>query len=104
MGIVSLIGPKAALMFFAKKQNITGSVCYFAGFGSIVIGWFLMTTLGFILQMYGLWHMFREFLPTVFSYMQTVPVIGPLIRNSTWVHSLVNFASGKQAKGASSQT
>ena len=49
MGIVSLIGPKATLMFFAKKQNISGSVCYFAGFGSIVIGWFLMTTIGFLL-------------------------------------------------------
>ena len=104
MGIVSLIGPKATLMFFAKKQNITGSICYFTGFASIVIGWFLMTTIGFLLQMYGLWHMFKSFLPTVFSYMQTVPVIGPLIRNNSWVHSFVNFASGKPPKGSASSS
>ena len=105
MGIVSLIGPKSTLLFFAKKQRILGSVCYFLGFGLIVIGWFLLTTLGFMLQMYGLWHLFKQFLPTVFSYMQTVPVIGPIIRNSNWVHTLVDFASGgKQAKGGSSAT
>jgi len=98
-----MVGPKATLMFFAKKQNIYGSLCYFAGFGSIVIGWFFMTSIGFLLQMFGLWHMFRQFLPKVFSYMQTVPYIGPLIRNSTWVHSLVDFASGgKKAKAGSS--
>ena len=47
MGIVSLIGPKATLVFFSKKQRLVGSGCYFGGFLLIIIGWFLFTTVGF---------------------------------------------------------
>ncbi len=81
MGIVALIGPSAAVKFFVSSRRMLGSAFYFAGFILIVIGWWMFTTIGFSLQMYGLWVMFRQFLPTLFDYMQTVPFVGPMIRN-----------------------
>ena len=86
MGLVVLIGPKNTLVFFAKKNRIQGSACYFAGFLLIIIGWFLFTTIGFLLQMYGLFMLFGSFMPTMLNYAQTLPTIGPFVRNQPWLH------------------
>lgn len=39
--------------------------------------------------MYGAWKLFGSFIPTIFGRMQTMPVIGPFIRNQPWLHQLV---------------
>jgi hypothetical protein len=49
MGVVSLVGPKNAVLFFAKKTKMMGSAFYFSGFVLIIIGWFMFTTIGFLL-------------------------------------------------------
>ena len=81
MGIVALIGPKQTLVFFAKKNKIEGSAFFFGGFLLIIFGWFLFTTIGFGLQVYGIFKLFGSFIPTIFGRLQTMPVIGPFIRN-----------------------
>jgi hypothetical protein len=103
MGVVSLVGPKNAAMFFAKKSKVVGSAFFFSGFLLIIIGFYFFTTIGFGLQMYGLYILFRSFIRTIFSYMQTLPVIGPCIRNSPFIHSLVDFMAdgGKKNSGQS---
>lgn len=98
MGLVALIGPQKTLVFFLKKKTRMGSVFFFGGMFLIILGWFLFTTIGFLCQVYGLWIMFRSFIPTLFSTMQTLPVVGPFLRNSTLVHQFVAYANseGKQ--------
>lgn len=91
MGVVSLVGPKNTLLFFAKKNKIIGSAFFFSGFTMIIIGWFMFTLVGFVMQLYGLFLLFRSFLRTIFSYMQTLPVLGPCIRNSPFIHKMVDF-------------
>ena len=86
MGLVVLIGPKNTLVFFSKKTRIQASACYFGGFFLILIGWFMLTTIGFLLQMYGLIMLFGSFMPTVLSYAETMPHVGPIIRNQPWLH------------------
>ena len=49
MGIVVMIGVGNAALFFTRKNNIKGSIFYFGGFLSIIIGWYFMTFLGFCL-------------------------------------------------------
>lgn len=104
MGLFVVGGPKKTLAFFMREGKIVGSAIFFAGFLMIIIGWFLFTTAGFLLQMYGLFLLFRDFARVIFSYMQTLPVIGAVLRNSPFAHTVVDAIAGKTTqKGASQQ-
>ena len=103
MGLVALVGPKSTGSFFLRKGKVVGSAVFFGGFLLIVIGWFLFTTLGFLLQMYGLFLLFRDFVRVLFSYAQTLPVIGPAIRNSPFAHTVVDAIAGKKGETGSSR-
>ena len=103
MGIVILIGPTNAVTFFTRKTKIKGSACFFSGFLLIVIGWFGFTFAGFMLQIYGLFLLFRDFIKTLFKYMESTPVIGPAIRKMPWLSDAVDYiatdSKGKKNKG-----
>ena len=103
MGIVILIGPANTLGFFMRKTKVKGSACFFSGFLLIVIGWFGFTLIGFTLQLYGLFLLFKDFIKTVFKYMETMPVIGPAIRKMPWLSDAVDYiatdSKGKKGKG-----
>ena len=93
MGMVSLVGIKQTIVFFGRPSKIFGSVLFFAGFALITIGWFMFTTVGFVMQVYGLFLLFKQFISTIFSFMQTLPVIGPCLRNTPVLHYYVNKLS-----------
>ena len=101
MGLVVVVGPSNTVSFFVRKGM--GSAFFFLGFLCIIIGWYLFTTMGFCLQLYGLLLLFRDFIRVIFSYMQTLPVIGPVVRNSPFVHTIVDTIAGNKSgsKGAS---
>ena len=69
MGLVVVVGPQNAVNFFMRKGKVVGSAVFFAGFVLILIGWFMFTTLGFLLQIYGLFLLFRDFTRVIFSYL-----------------------------------
>ena len=100
MGIVALIGPQNTLGFFMKKSKVTGSAVYFLGLTMIIIGWRFMTTLGFLMQMYGIFLLFKSFIKTIFAYLQTLPVIGPFLRDTPAIHSIVNKISSSSSSSA----
>ena len=104
MGLVVVVGPQNAVAFFMRKGKIIGSAVFFAGFLFIIVGWFMFTTLGFLLQMYGLFLLFRDFVRVIFSYMQTLPVVGPVIRNSPFAHTIVDSIAGNADQKGSSQS
>ena len=99
MGIVALIGPQNTVGFFMKKSKITGSSVYFLGLVMIIVRWRFMTTLGFLMQMYGIFLLFKSFIKTIFAYMQTLPVIGPVLRDTPMIHSIVNSISSTSTSG-----
>jgi len=105
MGLVVVVGPQGTMSFFMRKGKVIGSGVFFAGFVMIVIGWFMFTTLGFLMQCYGLFLLFRDFIRVIFSYVQTLPVIGPAMRNSPFAHTVVDTIAGsaKGQTGASQQ-
>ena len=75
-----------------------GSLCFFAGFVLIAIGWYGFTFAGFMMQLYGLFLLFREFIKTILGAAETMPVIGPVIRQMPWLHTAVDYvASDKKA-------
>lgn len=96
MGVLALIGPKNAFLFFSKKSKLHGSLFYFLGFFMILLGWYLFTLLGFVAQMYGLFIMFRSFLTTILGYAQNLPVIGPIIKGSSVVNRTIRYIEEKE--------
>ena len=69
LGIIALVGPYNTFLFFSKPSKRIGSAFFFGGFLLIIIGWFLFTTVGFGMQIYGLLMLFRSFIRTIFSYI-----------------------------------
>mmetsp|Transcript_10520 Transcript_10520/g.7397 ORF Transcript_10520/g.7397 Transcript_10520/m.7397 type:complete len:112 (-) Transcript_10520:189-524(-) len=69
MGIVALIGPANTTQFFMKKSKQKGSAFFFGGMILILIGWYMFTTVGFFLQLYGVFLLFRSFIKTIFGYI-----------------------------------
>ena len=88
MGIISLIGPFKTLEFFINKDRIRGTTSFFVGLLLLLIGWYMFVTIGVILQIIGIWIKFRKLMPTIFSYMETLPVLGPFIRSQPWVYQV----------------
>ena len=72
-----------------------GSLFFFAGLVMILLGYRFFTLIGFLLQMWGMFLMFRSFLKTIYAYMQTLPVIGPVLRDSVMISNAVNWVSSK---------
>jgi len=92
LGLVILIGFKNSLQFFTRKAKIYGSLAFFAGLLLIIL--FGRTVIGTGAQLYGLFLLFRTFIRTIFSWLQTMPVIGPIIRHSTFIQKIVDAISG----------
>ena len=65
----------------------------------IIVGWMFFTTAGFLMQLYGLLLLFKSFIRTIFSYVQTLPVIGPIVRNSPIVHKIVDYIADGNVHG-----
>lgn len=61
-GIALLIGPQKTLLFFARKQKIRGTVCFFTGMGLVFLRWaivgVIVETVGF-LNLFGYVTLFR---------------------------------------------
>ncbi len=75
-GIYCLIGLTQTIGFFTKKGKMKGSLFYFMGFFVIVFG---IAIVGIPLQLYGLFLMFRSFLPYLFEWTMSMPVLGPAL-------------------------
>ena len=105
MGLVVVIGPANTLAFFMRKTKMKGSACFFAGFVMIVIGWFGFTSVGFILQLYGLYLLFKDFIKTIYKTLENMPGIGPVLRQMPWLSDAVDYVAedSKGAKGGNAK-
>lgn len=68
MGVVALVGYKNAFSFFGRESKLKGSLFFFIGLVLIITGWYLLTSLGFLSQLYGIFLLFRSFLGTILMY------------------------------------
>ena len=75
-GVVTTIGPKAALKFFTKRRNYKGSGAFLGGFLLVIIGWGIT---GIAVQGYGAVLLFADFVPTALPFLRRVPVLGHVL-------------------------
>lgn len=75
-GVTVTIGPKRALKFFVRQQNIGGSLSFVGGLTLVVCGWPIV---GACMEFYGFLALFSAFFPTVFLFLKRFPVVGTFI-------------------------
>jgi hypothetical protein len=75
-GVVTTIGPRAALKFFTKRRNYKGSGAFLGGFLLVLLRWAIV---GIVLQGYGAVLLFADFVPTALPFLRRVPVLGHVL-------------------------
>jgi hypothetical protein len=76
IGLTIIIGPQKTLLFFARKQKLKGTGAFAAGIALILLRWPLI---GFLVELYGIFVLFGDFLGTIASFAKNIPVVGPWI-------------------------
>jgi hypothetical protein len=78
-------------LFFIKPAKIKGSACFFFGYFLLLLGWGL---LGGLVQVAGIYYLFRDFLPQLYASSKYIPGIGPYICSSSLLKEIVEKLSG----------
>ncbi|CAD6447732.1 e10ae0f0-e86c-4c2d-86b4-de15395fc1c6 [Sclerotinia trifoliorum] len=76
IGLTIIIGPQKTMMFFARKQKLKGTGAFFAGLALILMRW---PFTGFLVELYGIFILFGDFLGTIAGFARNIPIIGPYI-------------------------
>ena len=77
------------MVFFTRPQKLKGTAAFTAGILLILLRWPLT---GFLIELYGLFILFGDFLGTLGGVVGGVPVIGPIIKRG--LDALASLAGG----------
>ncbi|TGZ77470.1 Got1-domain-containing protein [Ascodesmis nigricans] len=77
-GVTFLLGPTRTLAFFARKEKFAPTVALAVGILLVLARW---TVVGFIVELWGVWGLFRESLGVVVGFVGSVPVVGPKVES-----------------------
>lgn len=64
------------MVFFARRQKLKGTAAFAAGILLILLRWAFV---GFVVELYGIFVLFGDFLSTIAGFANNIPVIGPYI-------------------------
>ncbi|KAJ5691827.1 hypothetical protein N7462_001250 [Penicillium macrosclerotiorum] len=77
IGLTLIIGFQKTMVFFARPEKLKGTAAFTAGIVLILLRWPLT---GFLIELYGLFILFGDFLVTIGQFAGNIPVIGPYIQ------------------------
>jgi hypothetical protein len=90
IGLTIIIGLQKTMLFFARRQKLKGTGAFFGGLALILMRWPLI---GFLVELYGIFILFGDFLGTIAGFARNIPIIGP------WIGAMVD-RSGVAMRGA----
>lgn len=64
------------MLFFARPQKFKGTAAFFGGLVLILMRWAFV---GFLVELYGIFILFGDFLGTIAGFARNIPVVGPYI-------------------------
>lgn len=79
IGLTLIIGFQKTLAFFSRRQKLRGTAAFASGIILILCRWPLT---GFLIELYGLFILFGDFLVTIGQFAGSIPVIGPYVRKA----------------------
>ncbi|CAI7654623.1 hypothetical protein PCG10_010755 [Penicillium crustosum] len=77
IGLTLIIGVQKTVVFFTRPQKLKGTAAFAAGILLILFRWPLT---GFLIELYGLFILFGDFLVTIGQFAGNIPVVGPYIQ------------------------
>jgi len=91
-GLTLIIGPTKTFYFFARKQKIRGTLCFFGGILLVFIKW---PFFGVIIEMFGFLNLFGDFFPVILTFLRQLPFIGNLL-TLPYVRDLADRLAGSR--------
>lgn len=76
IGLTVIIGMQKTVLFFARRQKLKGTAAFAVGISLILFKWAFV---GFVVELYGIFVLFGDFLSTIAGFTGNIPVIGPYI-------------------------
>jgi len=77
IGLTLIIGLQKTMSFFSRRQKLKGTAAFAVGILLILLRWPIT---GFVIELYGIFILFGDFLITVGQVAGNIPVIGPYIK------------------------
>ncbi|KAN0062432.1 Golgi Transport [Thecaphora frezii] len=75
-GITLLIGPQKTFYFFARKQKMRGTICFFTGMMMVFCKW---AVVGMLVEAFGFLNLFGDFFPVILNFLRQLPGIGNVL-------------------------
>ncbi|KAI9139276.1 vesicle transport protein [Paraphysoderma sedebokerense] len=91
-GVTFVIGFQKSIAFFARRNKIRGTICFFLGVVLVFVKW---PVIGMIVEMLGFVNLFGDFFPVVISFLRRLPVIGNFL-NLPGVSKVVDQLAGSK--------
>ncbi|KIO20310.1 hypothetical protein M407DRAFT_245852 [Tulasnella calospora MUT 4182] len=75
-GLTLIIGPTKTFYFFARKQKLRGTLCFFGG---ILLVFFKWPVIGILVEFFGFLNLFGDFFPVILTFLRQLPVVGTFL-------------------------
>ncbi|CAN0066219.1 unnamed protein product [Ectocarpus sp. 6 AP-2014] len=94
-GITMTIGTRRTFVFFFKRKQVRGNLCFFGGVVLVFLNW---AVIGMGFQAVGFLNLFGPFIPIAVQALRATPVVGNLL-NLPVVSALVDKLAGSSSRG-----
>lgn len=91
-GLTLIIGPQKTFYFFARKNKIRGSICFFGG---VLLVFFKWPFIGVIVETFGFLNLFGDFFPVVVTFLRQLPFIGTVL-TLPYIRDVVDRIAGSR--------
>jgi len=79
IGLALCIGLQKTLVFFSRPHKLKGTAAFAAGIFLILFRW---PFFGFLIELYGIFILFGDFLITIGQFAGNIPMVGPYIQKA----------------------
>ncbi|KAL1996113.1 hypothetical protein VTN49DRAFT_436 [Thermomyces lanuginosus] len=79
IGLTLIIGVQKTIAFFSRRQKLKGTAAFATGIALIFLRWPLI---GFLVELYGIFILFGDFLITIGQFAGNIPIVGPYIQQA----------------------
>jgi len=89
-GITLLIGTRKTFIFFFKRGQYRGTICFLGGIILVMVGWAIT---GMFFELFGIINLFGNFFPVVLLFLRRMPIIGNIL-NLPVIAPLIDRVAG----------
>jgi len=91
-GITLIIGPTKTFYFFARKQKLRGTICFFGGIALVFFKW---PVSGMLVETVGFLNLFGDFFPVILVFLRQLPGIGRVL-SLPYIRDVVDRLAGSR--------